>query len=258
MQPISITPGEYVEVKECLEDPVHVNPVRWFRACHSLKPFWNDKGHHRGKPVDLDILYDFVAAYYDVYDHYQCDNHHQMKLQHPLAIHSYMDDPDDYGISIEDMRDFAYKCLELNRYCMYFFRFLNNDTKAAEIVLGWGDDNYMLNFKTFGHLWFEKHIDSLAYEDLEDDDLYHPLVLFDGLMENKSFIHSLIEQKYDVDACVLHFLSHMSYTSKLLNSQLVEKWLSCQKEKIEFVSDTPGEDTELLENNYIYYKALCK
>lgn len=260
MQAVSITPDEYVEVKECLEDPVHVNSIRWFRACNSLKPFWYEKDNgqkvYRGKPVDLDIMYQFVEAYYDVYWYHQCESDDEMKLQHPLDIHFMgMDDPDDFGIDYDDMRDFAYKCLKLNPFCMYFFRFLNDDIRAADIVLNFYDEDYIISFKSCGHIWFEGHSDDTLYDDLDGDDFYNPLVLFDGLMKyNEAFVHRLIEKKFDAGGSILHFLSCIEPLSK----NLLEKWLSCQRELIELISDEPAVDLENLETTYNYYKVLCK
>jgi hypothetical protein len=241
-------------VKDCIEDPFKVSKRKWIDACDSILLFWDAQGRHRGKAVGLDVLFDFVRAYYVMYDYYDCEYADECPLMHPLEIHWYMRYPDEYGVDVEELRDFAYKCLNLDRYCMYFFSFLNNDEKAAEIVLELDecDDRYIRSFEQIEHVWFETHDSGL-----DVDDLTHPLVLFEGLLRKESFVNDLISRKIDPFGDILLFLSCEHVHSPLFNLGMVEKWYASQMKLINEFSEEAYEDEKLLKKAYAHYKAIC-
>ena len=259
MKLVSLTLKEWEEVKYCLENALTIKPKRWALACDKLKIFWDDNGRHRGKPVDLEVLYEFVSAYYAVCDYYDYENHDECHLLHPLQIHHYIADLDDYGISAEDMKEFAYMCLELNAWCIYFFPFLSNDVKAAKMVLEWDECDCIKDFNSVEDVFYDIRCED--HEDLDDDDLLSPLLHFEELLCNKSFVLGLIERKYDVGGCIPYFLYRANRADKkspLFNVGTIDKWYECQKNLIEDnFSDMASEDGEILQRNYNYYRILC-
>ena len=123
-------------------------------------------------------------------------------------------------------------------------QFLNNDKKAAETVLEFEecDDLYIRYFEQVEHVWFE----TCDYGDLEVDDLMHPLVLFEGLLRNESFVNELITRKIDPSGNILLFLKCEHVNSPLFNLGMVEKWYASQTKLINDFSETADEDEERL------------
>lgn len=251
--PKSMTVAEWNDVKDCLKHISSVNWKQWTSACYYVKPF-GSYNSPRETPVDLDILLLLVKAYYDrCWDLDLSDK--DSGLLHPLETQHWLRDPDEWGICVEEqneLRDFAHKCLQINRFCMYYFSWLGNDVHAASVVLELDVTDEPIRFFDFvPNVWFESVFGDLAGA---DDDEGNPLLLFSTLGDNKEFVHSLLESKPDIFGTILEYVA---MNGSLLDQSLLDKWHDIQVAKLKW-SDESFEDTKIVEETYRKFSKMLQ